>query len=72
MGKDISSFSDESVSPNPDRERVLIVLYGSEAGITNLIHTLHQQRFATPREWSKLMPAPNYPGKLMSVLNRWV
>jgi hypothetical protein len=41
MGRDISGFPDEPANSNLDREWVLLVLYGSEAGITNLIYTLH-------------------------------
>ncbi|NEQ29002.1 MAG: peptide ABC transporter substrate-binding protein [Microcoleus sp. SIO2G3] len=56
---------------NPDREAVQILVIGSDAGITNVIHSLHIHGFAEVREWSLLLPAP-IPKKRMRTLTRYV
>ena len=57
--------------PNPQREAVQILVIGSTAGITNIIHSLYSHHFAHISEWSPLMPAP-VPGKMMRMLIRQI
>lgn len=54
-------------SPQDDRERLKIMLYGSTEGIREMIFRLSQSGIAEVGAWSRFMPAPN-SSEMMSIL----
>lgn len=68
-----SSRSEEDTeafaSPQPERERLLIYIVGSRAGVIETIHNLHRRGFAEANDWSPILPTP-ISGEMMSILRR--
>jgi hypothetical protein len=56
-----------STTREPRRETVRLLAIGSREGVNNVIHRLHNLRFAEAGSWSPLLPGPN-PGEVMSIL----
>lgn len=52
---------------NSERERLRLILLGSNEGVHEMIHRLHQQRVAEVGLWSRLLPVPN-SDEVMSIL----
>jgi hypothetical protein len=51
--------------------RILVI--SIPAAVNTTIYTLHNLGFADVIQWSRLLPAPNHPGEVMSILTRyWV
>lgn len=44
--------------PKPDREPVKILVIGSKAAVTAIVHSLYSHRFAEVFEWTDFLPAP--------------
>jgi hypothetical protein len=65
--------------PKPDREPVKLLVIGSKAAVTAVVHSLHQHRFAEVFEWTDFLPAPtadqplqSRPGEVMKVLVKYL
>ncbi|GET44191.1 hypothetical protein [Microseira wollei] len=57
----------------PGRVPLRILVISIPAAVNNTIYTLHHLGFADVSQWSRLLPAPNHPGEVMSILTRyWV
>jgi hypothetical protein len=52
---------------NSERERLRLILLGSNEGVHEMIYRLHQQRVAEVGLWSRLLPVPN-SDEVMSLL----
>jgi len=53
--------------------RVLTVLaIGTEEKVQNYIWLQQRNGYAAVGDWSRLLPVPNCPGKVMSILNKVV
>ncbi len=59
-----------STPPNPQREKVTILIITSPDGVRENIHELHQRGYAEASLWSGLLPSSN-PGEVISVLVRY-
>lgn len=65
--------------PKPDREPVKILVIGSKAAVTAIVHRLHTHRFAEVFEWTDFLPAPSEtnplqtrPGEVMKALVKYL
>lgn len=65
--------------PKLDREPVKLLVIGSKAAVTAIVHRLHTHRFAEVFEWTDFLPAPtaehplqSQPGEVMKVLVKYV
>ncbi|WP_008307706.1 hypothetical protein [Leptolyngbya sp. PCC 6406] len=65
--------------PKPDREPVKILVIGSKAAVSAIVHSLHQRRFAEVLEWTDFLPAPSetnplrtHPGEVMKALIKYL
>jgi hypothetical protein len=65
--------------PKPDREPVKLLVIGSKAAVSAIVHSLHYHRFAEVFEWTDFLPAPtpehplrSQPGEVMKVLVKYV
>lgn len=56
--------------PNPQREKVTVLIISSPEGVRENIHELHQRGYAEASLWSGLLPSSN-PGEVMSILVRY-
>ena len=54
---------------NNDPHILTILLIGTEDTIRTYIHRQHRLGITKAGAWSKLLPVPNCPGKVMSILN---
>jgi hypothetical protein len=60
----------EAIAPaQPERERLLVYIVGSRAGVVETIHNLHRRGFAEVNDWSPILPTP-ISGEMMSILRR--
>jgi hypothetical protein len=57
---------------NHDPRILTILVIGPEEKVQGYIWLQQQHGFAPPGDWSKLLPVPNCPGKVMSILNKIV
>ncbi|BAZ29473.1 hypothetical protein NIES4074_19200 [Cylindrospermum sp. NIES-4074] len=55
----------------PGREKVKLLVVGSQASVNSIIYSLHNLGFAEVSEWSPIQPAPN-PGEVMRILTRHI
>jgi hypothetical protein len=55
---------------NTDPHVLTILLIGTEDHLRTYIHQLHRVGVTEAGAWSKLLPVPNCPGKVMSLLNK--
>ncbi|AFZ23645.1 hypothetical protein Cylst_1356 [Cylindrospermum stagnale PCC 7417] len=55
----------------PGREKVKLLVIGSQASVNSIIYSLHNLGFAEVGEWSSILPAPN-PGEVMRILTRHI
>ncbi|PSB14682.1 hypothetical protein C7B61_02035 [filamentous cyanobacterium CCP1] len=62
---DHPAFSDEP-DPNPGRELVRIIIFGSKEVIRATIHDAHLKNFRRVDSWSPLLPTPD-PKVFMSI-----
>ena len=62
---DRSGFGDNS-DPNPSRELVRIIIFGSKDAIRATINDLHLKNFRQVDSWSPLLPTPD-PIVFMSI-----
>lgn len=74
----LSDRPDSSGNPPPvfrstsrNREPVRLIVLGSRAGVTAIIHSLYLKEVAAVDDWSDLQPEPN-TGKWMSVVTKYV
>ena len=72
------SISSATVQPaNPKdtsqtKEPIRHMLFGSPAGVRQVVHLLHKLGYAEPNAWSRPMPTGR-PGEVMAILTRyWV
>lgn len=56
----------------PGRIPIRILVISIPEGVTSTIRTLHSLGFADVSLWSRLLPAPNHPGEVMSILTRYL
>lgn len=61
--------SNASTELSPNRERIKVMVIGSQKGVANTIQSLYSRGFAQINEWSPLLPGPN-PGEVMRILTR--
>jgi hypothetical protein len=55
---------------NNDPHILTVLLVGTEENIRAYIHQLHRLGVTEAGAWSRLLPLPNCPGKVMSLLNK--
>ena len=59
-------------SASQTKEPIRHMLFGSPAGVRQVIHLLHKLGYAEPNDWSRPMPTGR-PGEVMAILTRyWV
>ena len=65
--------------PNRDREPVKLLVIGSKAAVSAIVHSLHYHRFAEVFEWTDFLPAPSEtnplqtrPGEVMKALVKYL
>ena len=58
---------DTSQTKEPTRH----MLFGSPAGVRQVIHLLHKLGYAEPNAWSRPMPTGR-PGEVMAILTRYL
>jgi hypothetical protein len=56
--------SDEA--PNPERELIRVIVFGSRDAVRATIHESHVRGFRTIDTWSPLLPTPD-PQKVMAI-----
>jgi hypothetical protein len=62
---DHPAFGDDS-HPNPGRELVRIIIFGSKDVVRATIHDAHLRNFRRVDSWSPLLPTPD-PAVFMSI-----
>jgi hypothetical protein len=67
MSINIRELLSASVPEGGEKVRLLVI--GSVAGGTEVIHTLHSLGYAEVRDWSRIVPIPD-EGAFMSILTR--
>jgi hypothetical protein len=55
---------------NSDPQILTILVIGTEGKVQSYIWAQHQNGFAAVGDWSRCLPVPNCPGKVMSILNK--
>jgi hypothetical protein len=55
---------------NEDPHVLTVLLIGTEDNIRTYIHQQHRLGVTEAGAWSRLLPVPNCPGKVMSLLNK--
>lgn len=55
---------------NNDPRILTILVIGTEERVQGYIRAQYQNGFAEVNAWSRLLPVPNCPGKVMSILNQ--
>jgi hypothetical protein len=65
-----SSLLNLDTFDNSDPHILTVLLIGTEDTIRAYIHRQHRLGVTEAGSWSKLLPVPNCPGKLMSILNK--
>ncbi len=55
---------------NTNPHSLTVLLIGTEAHIKTYIHRQHSLGVTEAGSWSKLLPLPNCPGKVMSILHK--
>jgi len=68
---DIQATVTTETTPDPNREKVKLLVIGSSYATDRVIHELYRVGFAEVREWSKPLPTGNY-GEVMRILTRYV
>ncbi|MCG8367796.1 MAG: hypothetical protein MJA27_31240 [Pseudanabaenales cyanobacterium] len=62
----------QSENRSHTKEPIRHMLFGSPAGVRQVIHLLHKLGYAEPNDWSRPMPTGR-PGEVMAILTRyWV
>ena len=66
-------------APKADREPVKVIVVGSKAAVSTIVHALHQRRFAEVFEWTDFLKAPKegsrlvlQPNEVMKVLVKYL
>jgi hypothetical protein len=55
---------------NNDPRIFTVLVIGTEERVQGYIRAQHQTGLAEVNAWSRLLPVPNCPGKVMSILNQ--
>lgn len=55
---------------NSDPHILTVLLIGTENHVKTYIYQQHQLGVTEAGAWSRLLPVPNCPGKVMSILNK--
>ncbi|MEO0759575.1 MAG: hypothetical protein AAFY78_22180 [Cyanobacteria bacterium J06648_16] len=65
--------------PKADREPVKVIVVGSKAAVSTIVHALHQRRFAEVFEWTDFLKTPKdgggltlQPDEVMKVLVKYL
>ncbi len=61
----------QSEAASQTKEPIRHMLFGSPAGVRQVIHLLHKLGYAEPNDWSRPMPTGR-PGEVMAILTRYV
>jgi hypothetical protein len=61
-----------TTAPTPGRTPIRVLVISSPEGVTHTIRNLHSMGFAHISHWSPLLPAPNHPGEVMSILTQYL
>jgi hypothetical protein len=57
---------------NDDPRILTVLVIGTEERVQSYIWLQQRNGFAAVGDWSRLLPVPNCPGKVMSILNKIV
>jgi hypothetical protein len=57
---------------NSDLSVLTVLVVGTEKNVRSYIYNQHRLGVVEVSAWSKTIPVPNCPGKLMSLLNRTI
>lgn len=55
---------------NSDPRILTVLVIGTEEKVQGYLCLQQQNGFAAVGDWSRLLPVPNCPGKVMSILNK--
>ncbi len=61
----------KSEDASQTKEPIRHMLFGSPAGVRQVIHLLHKLGYAEPNAWSRPMPTGR-PGEVMAILTRYL
>ena len=61
----------QSENTSQTKEPIRHMLFGSPAGVRQVIHLLHKLGYAEPNAWSRPMPTGR-PGEVMAILTRYL
>ena len=66
-----SVLPDKSEDTSQTKEPIRHMLFGSPAGVRQVIHLLHKLGYAEPNAWSRQMPTGR-PGEVMAILTKYL
>lgn len=67
---DTTISNEVMIAPTPESETIKHTLIGSSKAVMRTIQILHQLGYAQVSDWSPLLPSPNNPKEMMSILVR--
>ena len=68
---DIKTAITTEPTPNPEREKVKLLVIGSSHAVERVVNELYRVGFAEVREWSQPLPTGTY-GEVLRILTRYV